>query len=217
MFRKIFAAMLTIAIMLTTAVFAEGGAIADNTLECDINGEHRIFYLSLATIVYDEIIASYVSFDPRGEVEMSLAIVMDYRITPGTYDDAGDNMEIKRIVLDTDGVVNAFGNVNFQNHYAVGNAPYKKNITNGVDFDFYVNYSYSDEVSFILRIDERSSDWMTYSGVFAANLDSAYDDTYFELSGAAFNFTIGEKHTGINNISEDEEAIPSVSLDDLPF
>ena len=144
---------------------------------------------------------------------MTFVMNLDKRIAPGTYQKAGSGEDVNSIILNAD-AVGGLTNYHYRERYGVGAAPFKKSEHGGVDFSFFVEYHYNDEGSVVMRIDNRSSDWTTYDGVFAAVMDDAFDGDFITLRNGRFNFTLDEAYVFPE---DDEDAPPKVTLDDLPF
>lgn len=209
--KKYVAVLLMVLCMLMT--FACAVELEPNTLYMEIEGEPRVFYLDYAKIIDSRIFVQYDAYDVRGDLEMTFDMTFDKRIAPGTFDAAGAGEDVITMILSAD-ARGSGSSISYGEKYGVGVTPFHKSVNGGVDFSFFIEYDYSDEGSMALRLDKRSSDWMTYEGVFVAVMDDAFDDDFITVKNCRFNFTIGESNLPA---AGQEANKPVVTLDDLPF
>lgn len=167
-------------------------ALENNTLVATVDGVETTFYLEYAKLgLFDLMAISYISYDPRGDKDQRITLSMNQDIAPGTYETGDEQIRILIYTYD-ESAITAVENADKWSH------EYKASMTgNG---------------SFALRLDERSADWTSYSGVFTAVLEGQAPETgYRKIENARFQFTLNEQHPGPGKPSD----IPTVTADDL--
>ena len=167
-------------------------ALEDNTLTCTVDGTETTFYLSSAELTSDRkyMVATYLGFTPRGDEAGKLRLVINSSLGTGTYDSTASNQDI----------LIRYSDPNQGCHLYATNGLLER-ISDTRAGDTYVPYAMrlapKEAVgAYALRIDSRSDDWSSYTGVFVADVDAMYGNIYVPVSikDGRFSFTLGQSH-----------------------
>ncbi len=208
------------------------------TLECELNGEKKVFYLESAELVSKKqvIEARYAAYNPRGDkaYQIILAFYADHGV--GTYGSDGriscwlyDVMEGK-ITQAYDGLFTRVS-TSSQTYSPFGTSSAYWDYSKGSPTFSYGAVSSSDTVKMtytisktsygkmVMEITNRNDDWTEYRGSFAAGLCYGADKAYANrLEDAHFHFVLGKHHPRVEGVVKEEDddiVLPGDSDDEI--
>ncbi len=188
--KKMFTMLLVTALLSMgwySAVFAD--ETPANTALVNIDGTDYVFYLKEADLSYgNQIEATYITFNPRGEMLYRLRIQLDKDIPTGSYTNK-DRTYDNDIYLDTE----------YYSSTNVWGKSYRASYSRG---------------SFDLNLSYRSDDWMTYEGSFTGSLNYTMRDNNISISCSYFNFTMGTTNELATSLAAETQKEESNSTSD---